>query len=100
MRSGTMRFRRLIALILALLCWLTLTTTVLGSQRDEWRNKMMPITPQSYLCRFTSEPIHIDGQLDEAAWAAAPWTSDFVDVQGAAKPAPRFRTRAKLLWDE
>ena len=29
-----------------------------------------------------------------------PWTTDFVDIQGGAKPTPRFRTRAKLLWDD
>ncbi|MBL0177001.1 MAG: carbohydrate-binding family 9-like protein [Ignavibacteria bacterium] len=42
----------------------------------------------------------IDGKLSDAAWAKAPWTDDFVDIEGDAKPAPRFRTRAKLLWDE
>ena len=31
---------------------------------------------------------------------AAPWTADFVDIQGGAKPKPRFRTRAKMLWDD
>ena len=24
----------------------------------------------------------------------------FVDIEGDAKPAPRFRTRAKMLWDD
>ncbi|HUC84379.1 MAG TPA: sugar-binding protein, partial [Candidatus Acidoferrales bacterium] len=45
-------------------------------------------------------PITIDGKLDEPAWNNAPWTDDFVDIQGAARPAPRFHTRAKLLWDD
>jgi hypothetical protein len=44
--------------------------------------------------------MRIDGKLDEPAWQHAPWTSDFVDIEGAAKPAPRFRTRAKMLWDD
>ncbi len=26
--------------------------------------------------------------------------ADFVDIQGDAKPKPRFRTRAKMLWDD
>ena len=30
----------------------------------------------------------------------APWTEDFVDIEGSVKPAPRFRTRAKMLWDD
>jgi predicted esterase len=67
---------------------------------DEWREKMEPIIPQGYLCRHTSTPILVDGILDDAAWADAPWTTDFVDIQGAAKPKPRFRTRAKMLWDD
>jgi hypothetical protein len=43
--------------------------------------------------------VTIDGKLDEASWAAAPWTGDFVDIEGNLKPPPRFRTRAKMLWD-
>ncbi len=30
----------------------------------------------------------------------APWTELFVDIEGEARPAPRFRTRAKMLWDD
>lgn len=45
-------------------------------------------------------PLQIDGSLTKGAWAKAPWTDDFVDIQGASKPRPRFRTRAKMLWDD
>jgi hypothetical protein len=55
--------------------------------------------PKSYDCYLAKKPIVIDGKLDDAAWKAAPWTTDFVDIQGSAKPLPRFRTRAKMLWD-
>lgn len=57
-------------------------------------------TPLSYECHRTTKPIRIDGKLDDAAWKKAPWTSDFVDIEGAAKPNPRFRTRVKMLWDD
>jgi predicted esterase len=67
---------------------------------DNWREKMEPIVPRGYLCRHTSTPIAVDGKLDDAAWAEAPWTGDFVDIQGEGKPKPRFRTRAKMLWDD
>jgi len=66
----------------------------------DWREAMQPIVPRSYLCRHTAKPIVIDGKLDDAAWADAPWTEDFSDIQGDAKPKPRFRTRAKMLWDD
>lgn len=56
--------------------------------------------PLSYQCNYTPAPIDIDGRLDDPAWQRAPWTSDFVDIEGAAKPTPRFHTRAKMLWDD
>jgi len=56
--------------------------------------------PKSYDCRRTHSPIRIDGKLDDAAWKKAAWTTDFVDIEGPAKPAPRFRTRVKMLWDD
>lgn len=56
--------------------------------------------PLSYDCYRTKAPIRIDGKLDDPAWQKAKWTSDFVDIEGAAKPTPRFRTRAKMLWDD
>jgi hypothetical protein len=56
--------------------------------------------PLSYDCYRTKTPILIDGKLDDPAWRKAKWTSDFVDIEGAAKPTPRFRTRAKMLWDD
>ena len=37
--------------------------------------------------------------MEEAAWRAVAWTSDFVDIEGPTHPVPRFRTRAKMLWD-
>ena len=56
--------------------------------------------PLSYECQRAVNPIVIDGKLDDPAWASASWTSDFVDIEGSSKPAPRFRTRAKLLHDD
>jgi hypothetical protein len=45
-------------------------------------------------------PIVIDGRLDDASWARAEWSSDFVDIEGGKKPAPKYRTRMKMLWDD
>jgi len=56
--------------------------------------------PLVYDCQRTATPISIDGKLDDPAWQQAAWTSDFVDIQGAGHPLPRFRTRAKMLWDD
>lgn len=56
--------------------------------------------PKTYDCPRASGPVVIDGRLDDAAWIAAPWTDYFVDIEGDPKPQPRFRTRARMLWDE
>lgn len=58
------------------------------------------VEPKSYDCYRTNTPLHIDGKLNDPAWHSAPWTTDFVDIEGSAKPVPRFRTRAKILWDD
>jgi len=56
--------------------------------------------PLEYACRFTTDPPAFDGDLEAGAWASAAWTADFADIEGATRPAPRFRTRAKMLWDD
>lgn len=60
----------------------------------------MSESPATYTCRRSPSRIRIDGRLDDPAWRKAAWTADFVDIEGAAKPRPRFRTRAKMLWDD
>ncbi len=56
--------------------------------------------PFEYVCRRAAGPITADGRLDEASWADADWTEVFGDIEGPSKPAPRFRTRAQMLWDD
>ena len=57
-------------------------------------------SPNRYTCPRASAPLHIDGRLDDPAWRKAPWTAEFVDIQGAGHPKPPFRTRVKMLWDD
>jgi hypothetical protein len=56
--------------------------------------------PKRYDCHRAASPIKIDGRMDDPAWRTAPWTDAFVDIIGADHPKPRFRTRAKMLWDD
>ena len=56
--------------------------------------------PRSYAAAYASVPPPMGGPLGRGAWAAAPWTEDFVDIEGPARPVPAYRTRAKILWDE
>jgi hypothetical protein len=56
--------------------------------------------PRHYVCCRAQGPIVIDGKLDDAGWKGIPWTEDFVDIEGDPRPLPRFRTRAKIAWDD
>lgn len=60
----------------------------------------LPFAPRTYAVYRSAIPIDVDGRLFEPDWAAAPWTADFVDIRGPDATAPRFRTRAKMLWNE
>ncbi|MDB6078794.1 MAG: hypothetical protein JWO82_2541 [Akkermansiaceae bacterium] len=57
-------------------------------------------SPLTYACHFTTTAPRIDGDLSDDAWDKAPWSSDFVDIRGGSAPAPRYRTRMKMLWDD
>ena len=48
--------------------------------------------PRGYVACKAAKPLEIDGMLNEASWGAAPWTDDFVDIEGDLRPPPRFRT--------
>ena len=57
--------------------------------------------PLAYDAPFVRVPPVLDGRFDaDPAWTSVPWSTDFVDIEGAARPAPRFRTRMKLCWDD
>ncbi|TPG72485.1 hypothetical protein EAH73_01035 [Hymenobacter nivis] len=56
--------------------------------------------PKGYVVQHTSQPLTIDGNLRESDWLKAPWTTDFVDIEGAKKPLPPFQTRVKMLWND
>ncbi len=60
---------------------------------------LVRFSPQKYVCYYTATPLEMDGKLNESAWKNVKWTKDFVDIEGHSKPAPRFRTRVKMLWD-
>jgi len=58
------------------------------------------LTPSRYRAPRTDLAPRIDGVLDDAAWALAPWTALAVDIEGASKPAPAHATRVRMLWDD
>ncbi|MDZ4756246.1 MAG: carbohydrate-binding family 9-like protein [Phycisphaerae bacterium] len=56
--------------------------------------------PLQYAAQYLTKRITIDGKLNDEAWKEIRWTEDFIDIEGSSKPAPRYRTRVKMAWDE
>ena len=81
----------------AAFCLMCASSPALAGFADDWA-RMKSVVPQGYLCYHTTGPITVDGRLDEGDWQVAPWTRDFADIEG--KQTPRFRTRARMLWDQ
>ena len=69
--------------------------------------KIHAFAPQVYACQRAngkllgaSDAAPLNGDLNKPFWADAPWTAEFAEIEGGDKPVPRFRTRAKLLWND
>ncbi len=56
--------------------------------------------PRAYRVHHAKSAVEVDGKLEKKEWRQAEWTEDFVDIEGTSEPKPRFRTRAKMLWDD
>lgn len=81
-------------LVLLLFC----SITAFCQEKDDGIWNYNP--PLNYIAYKTETPLKIDGKADEASWKSAEWTQDFVDIEGSKKPAPEYRTRVKILWDD
>ena len=89
--------RRLVMAVVAF--GLLMSSVAQADSAADWA-RMGKIKPRKYVCCRALQAINVDGKLDDNVWQSAPWTDDFVDIEGDVKPAPRFRTRAKMLWDD
>lgn len=58
------------------------------------------VSPRGYVVGRAATPPRIDGRPTEEAWSDAAWTAPFVNSKGPDLPAPEFRTRAKMMWDD
>lgn len=63
-------------------------------------DRLLAIEPHHYIAHRALGELQIDGRLDEPSWQRAAWTEAFIDIEGEGRPRPRFRTRAKMLWDD
>ncbi len=67
---------------------------------QEVRTPDIPFNPETYVVYKTENPLKIDGNINKKAWLNTEWTNTFVDIRGGDYPPPRFKTRAKMLWDD
>ncbi len=56
--------------------------------------------PNNYVCYKVDGKIKIDGKINEKSWQNAEAITGFVDISGEGFPEPRFKTTAKMLWDD
>ncbi len=64
---------------------------------DGYEHLMSP--SRNYVIYQTISEINIDGKPDETSWQKAEWSEYFQDIEGDLKPAPKYQTRFKMLWD-
>jgi hypothetical protein len=55
--------------------------------------------PKTYVAPKALGAVEVDG-VPDGEWERAPWTDDFIDIEGDRKPLPYHRTRVKMLWDD
>ena len=60
----------------------------------------VPFAPPVYTCHRAKKPFELDGNINKPFWEDAPYTDEFLDIEGSHMPLPRFVTRAKMLWDD
>lgn len=77
-----------------------LCLALLGILSEDGGMAGKPALPHGYVCYHTAMPVKIDGSLNKPCWQAVPWTEEFKDIRGDTAVLPRFRTRAKMLWDD
>jgi hypothetical protein len=56
--------------------------------------------PKGYIINYVKVPPKIDGDINDPIWQDAPWTDNFLDIEGDLKPTPTLQTNVKMLWDD
>ena len=85
------------SVFLAALCALT---SCQDTAYAPYPRELVPGTVRHYSCRTLRGTLEMDGLLDEAVWKSVAWSEPFIDIEGSNKPAPRYATWMKMLWDD
>ena len=87
------RFLFLTIVILFLISRSILSAWELGEPQIDFK-------PKAYAAPKINDYILIDGKINDIEWLEAAWTDYFVDIQGDSQPAPRYKTRVKMMWND
>ncbi|MBT8262155.1 MAG: carbohydrate binding family 9 domain-containing protein [Bacteroidia bacterium] len=72
--------------------------------QDEVTSDSIPLSYEMRVYTTTSvagmEEINIDGMLDDAAWEAVEWTSDYVEFEPDNASDPTEQTKMKIVYDD
>ena len=97
MRSGIIHMNRFLLLATASLCaW---PVAAAANAPSSWQQATQETVPRSAAVTATTEPITIDGVLDEPVWSTAPTIGDLIQRQPAPGRPPTERTDVTLLTD-
>ena len=83
-----------------LLSALALAALTVSAQSITEKYERFLTDPYGYVVYRTHGDIKIDGVLDEPDWQKAQPTEQFADISGAGFATPRYKTTAKLMWDD
>jgi hypothetical protein len=68
-----------------------------AGENYDWWQAMKQMNQSAYHCaRVPAGLEHHMDDLFSAAWAHAPWTEPFQDIQGSLQPPPRLETKVSL----
>jgi hypothetical protein len=85
---------------ITLTTWCGLAGLAAPSPATAFEQPLIAWAPRAYVCPRLDPAPTIDGRLDDAGWAPAPWSDPFTDIRGELAVPPRHQTRIRLGWDE
>jgi hypothetical protein len=86
--------------LIKMLCFCVIINPLVYSQTLLDLKKDLFTEPRHYIINYSSDPVTMDGKIDEAAWKNVQWSESFVDIEGHKKSVPLYKTRVKMLWND
>lgn len=96
--SGSLRFSTARLVLLAGCFFLAGTRHAESQTNAAWAFPCPEDQIAHYTAYRVSEPLHVDGKLEEPGWKAAPRSPRFIDIL-TGKPT-MYDTHAAILWDD